>query len=133
MGSPSTRTGLSLDELSTHWLSPKNRSSACEREADRECRRISQVFERPIEWHTRPGEVVLEPFSGSGTQIIAAEKLARRCRAMELSPAFVDVAVKRWERATDQQAVLDGTEQSFAEVAAERLVEDQPAPAGAPS
>ena len=81
------------------------------------------IFERPIEWHTRPGEVVLEPFSGSGTQIIAAEKLARRCRAVELSPAFVDVAVKRWEQATDQQAVLDGDGRSFAEVSDERLAE----------
>jgi DNA modification methylase len=50
-----------------------------------------EIFLRPIEAHTKPGEICLEPFSGSGTQIAAAERLARRCFAMELSPAFVDV------------------------------------------
>lgn len=79
-----------------------------------------EIFLRPIEWHTKPGEVVLEPFSGSGTQIIAAERLARRCRAMELSPAFVDVAVTRWQGATGKQAVLDGAELTFEQVAADR-------------
>jgi DNA modification methylase len=79
-----------------------------------------EVFERPIGWHTRPGEVCLEPFSGSGTQIIAAEKLGRRCHAMELSPAFVDVGVMRWQRATGKEAKLEGTGQTFAEVAAQR-------------
>jgi len=80
-----------------------------------------EIFERPIRYHTRRGEVVLEPFSGSGTQIIAAERHGRRCFAMELSPAFVDAAVLRWERATGQQATLDGDGRSFAEIASERL------------
>ena len=65
-------------------------------------------------------EIVLEPFSGSGSQLIAAERLARRCRAMEISPAFVDVAVRRWEQATGKQAVLDGCEKTFTEIAEER-------------
>jgi DNA modification methylase len=72
------------------------------------------IFRRPIEWHTRKGEVVYEPFSGSGTQIVAAEELGRRCFAMELSPAFVDAAILRWERATGQEAVLDGRGETFA-------------------
>ncbi len=58
------------------------------------------IFEGPIQWHTRMGEVVLEPFSGSGTQLVAAEKHGRRCRAMEISPAFVDAAVLRWAKAS---------------------------------
>jgi DNA modification methylase len=74
-----------------------------------------EIFERPLQYHTKPGEIALEPFSGSGTQIIAAEKLRRRCFAMELSPAFVDVAVRRWEMATGREAVLDGSGQTFAE------------------
>jgi DNA modification methylase len=81
------------------------------------------IFERPISWHTRPGEVVLEPFSGSGTQIIATEKLARRCRAMELSPPFVDAAVLRWQKATGKKAILDGDGRSFDRIAAERVKE----------
>ena len=64
-----------------------------------------EIFARPIKWHTKPGEVVLEPFSGSGSQLIAAEQLGRRCRAIELSPAFVDVAVRRWQAATGKRAV----------------------------
>ncbi|MBN1125270.1 MAG: site-specific DNA-methyltransferase [Sedimentisphaerales bacterium] len=54
--------------------------------------------------HTQPGDICYEPFCGSGSQIIAAEKLGRRCFAMELEPVFVDVAVQRWEKWTGQQA-----------------------------
>ena len=90
------------------------------RHADHPTSKPLPIFERPIEYHTRPGEVVLEPFSGSGSQIIAAERLGRKCFAMELSPAFVDVAVRRWQIATGGTAVLDGTEQTFSDVEAER-------------
>lgn len=79
-----------------------------------------EIFARPIRSHTRPGEICLEPFSGGGTQIIAAERLARRCYAMELDPGFVDVAVRRWELTTGCSARLADTGQTFAEVAAER-------------
>ena len=79
-----------------------------------------RLFEIPMEQHTRPGEVVLEPFSGSGSQLIAAERLGRRCRAMEVCPAFVDVALRRWELATGEHAVLDGTGRTLAETAKER-------------
>jgi len=84
------------------------------------CEKPLRLFEIPMEQHTRRGEVCLEPFSGSGTQLIAAERLARRCFAMEISPAFVDVAVRRWERATGKNATLDGIGQSFEDVASER-------------
>lgn len=80
-----------------------------------------RLFEIPMEQHTHKGAIVLEPFSGSGTQILAAERLGRRCRAVEISPAFVDVAVRRWEQATGKEAHLEGGG-SFAEVAAERGV-----------
>ncbi len=65
-----------------------------------------EIFARPIKWHTSPGEVCFEPFSGSGTQIVAAEQLGRRCYAMELEPRFVDVAVERWEKLTGKKAEL---------------------------
>jgi DNA modification methylase len=64
-----------------------------------------RIFEIPMENHTKPGEICLEPFSGSGSQIIAAEKLSRRCFAMEFEPIYVDVAVKRWEEFTGQKAI----------------------------
>ncbi len=78
----------------------------------------TRLFELPMELHTNVGDVVLETFSGSGSQLIAAEKLNRRCRAMEISPAFVDVAIRRWQKATGKRAMLDG--KSFDEVKVER-------------
>jgi len=63
-----------------------------------------EIFERPISYHTRAGDAVYEPFSGSGSQIIAAERMGRRCFAMELEPTFVDVAVARWEKFTGRKA-----------------------------
>ena len=64
-----------------------------------------EIFLRPLEYHLEIGELCYEPFSGSGTCIIAAEKLQRRCYAMELSPQFVDVAVRRWEEFTGKKAI----------------------------
>lgn len=55
-----------------------------------------EVFEIPMRQHTRAGEVCYEPFGGSGTQIIAAERLGRRCFALEISPRYCDVIVRRW-------------------------------------
>jgi DNA modification methylase len=63
------------------------------------------IFERPITYHTHAGAIVYEPFSGSGSQIIAAERLGRRCFAMELAPEFVDVAVARWSKFTGKTGV----------------------------
>lgn len=67
-----------------------------------------EIFARSMRMHTRAGDVVFEPFSGSGSQLVAAEKLARRCRAIELSPVFVDVAIRRWQNLTGERARLDG-------------------------
>jgi DNA modification methylase len=63
-----------------------------------------ECFAVPMRVHTDPGDICFEPFCGSGSQIIAAEKLGRRCFAMELETHFCDVAVKRWEEYTGQKA-----------------------------
>ena len=63
-----------------------------------------RLFEIPIVKHLRSREVCYEPFSGSGPQIIAAEKTGRRCFAMEIEPRYVDVAVARWEKFTGKKA-----------------------------
>lgn len=75
-----------------------------------------ECMKRPIENNSSPGQAVYEPFSGSGTTIIAAEMTGRACHAIELNPAYVDVAVKRWQDFTGQQATLEATGQAFAEV-----------------
>ncbi len=67
-----------------------------------------ELLRRPIDWHTPPGKLIYEPFCGSGTAIIAAEMTGRRCQALELSPAFCDVAVRRWEAFTGKEARRDG-------------------------
>ncbi|MEN6537367.1 MAG: DNA methyltransferase [Bryobacteraceae bacterium] len=66
-----------------------------------------ELFAIPIRTHTLPGDIVLELFSGSGSNLVAAEQLGRRCYAMELQPVFVDVAIRRWEAISGQQAELD--------------------------
>ena len=57
---------------------------------------------------------------GSGTTLIAAETTGRICLGIELNPAYVDVAVERWQRFTGQVAVLEATGRCFDEVKAER-------------
>ncbi len=82
-----------------------------------------ECMRRPIENNSSPGQAVYEPFSGSGTTLIAAEMTGRACYAMELSPAYVDVAVLRWEAFTGQEALLSVRGQTFATIKAERLGE----------
>lgn len=69
-----------------------------------------------IEQHTNVGDLLYEPFSGSGTCLIACEKTRRKCYGMELSPNYVDVIVKRWQEYTGKDAVLESTGQTFNEV-----------------
>ena len=52
---------------------------------------------------------VLDPFVGSGTTLMAAEGLGRRCFAMDIDPGYVDVVIQRWEEATGGRAVLEDT------------------------
>jgi DNA modification methylase len=72
---------------------------------------------RPIENNSSPGQAVYEPFMGSGTTLIAAEMSGRVCHGIELNPAYVDVAVQRWQNFTGKTAVLEGSGQSFDQVA----------------
>lgn len=69
---------------------------------------------------SKRGALVLDPFVGSGTTIIAAERANRRAAAMELDPRYVDVAVRRWEARTGLVATHAESGQSFAQVAIER-------------
>ncbi|HBG99415.1 MAG: site-specific DNA-methyltransferase [Rhodobacteraceae bacterium] len=85
------------------------------------------AFGIPMRQHVARGGLCYEPFSGSGSQIMAGEANARRVFAMEISPAYVDVAVERWQAETGREAILDGDGRSFAEVRTERLEETPPA------
>ena len=62
---------------------------------------------RPIQNSSEPTDIILDFFLGSGTTLIAAEQLGRKCYGMEISPAYCDVIVQRWENLTGKKAVLD--------------------------
>ena len=66
------------------------------------------MIERCIRSSSEENAIVIEPFLGSGTTLIAAEKTNRKCYGMEISPKYCDVIIQRWENATGQKAVLDG-------------------------
>ncbi len=81
------------------------------------------AFGIPMRQHVARGGLCYEPFCGSGSQIMAGEANGRRVFAMEISPAYVDVAVERWQAGTGRDVILDGDGRTFAEVKAERLGE----------
>lgn len=76
-----------------------------------------ECMRRPIENNSSPGQAIYEPFSGSGTTLIAAEMTGRTCHAIEVNPAYVDVAIKRWQNFTGNQATLEADGRTFNDVA----------------
>ena len=68
---------------------------------------------------TRRGDIVLDTFCGSGTTILAAERVGRRGYGLEIDPAYVDAAIRRWQAFTGRDAVLASTGATFDEVAGE--------------
>lgn len=79
-----------------------------------------ECMRRPMLNNSEPDDIIYEPFCGSGTTIIAAESCRRRCYAVELNPEYVDMAVRRWQEFTGQEAVLDGDGHTFSDVAESR-------------
>jgi len=70
-----------------------------------------ELVERALRNSSRPGDVVLDPFGGSGTTLIAAEKSGRVARVMELDPKYADVIVRRWEDFTGKKAIREAADQ----------------------
>ncbi len=101
-----TSSWLGNHSDSTLWelASPKMiMGGSAEQKYDHPAQKPVECMERPVRNHS--GEVY-EPFSGSGTTIIACERQQRRCFAMEIDPKYADVAVRRWEAFTGKTAVL---------------------------
>jgi DNA modification methylase len=80
-----------------------------------------ELMKRPILNHTERAEAVYDPFLGAGTTLIAAELTGRVCLGIEIEPSYVDVTVQRWQQLSQSNAMLEGTQRSFAEIALERL------------
>jgi DNA modification methylase len=80
-----------------------------------------ELIERAIANSSRPGDIVLDPFAGSGSVLIACQRTRRHARVIELEPTYIDVIIRRWQEFTGKTAVLEGTGETFAEVADARL------------
>jgi DNA modification methylase len=80
-----------------------------------------ECMRRPILNNSSLGQAIYEPFMGSGTTLIAAETTGRVCFGIEVNPAYVDVAVQRWQQFTGANAMLADTGETYAELKAKRL------------
>ncbi len=111
-------------ENSTIWDSPSPKfimGASGEDKYDHPTQKPIELMRRPILNHTRRGELVYEPFLGSGTTLAAAELTNRVCCGVELDPKYVDVVIERWQTLRGKKATLDGDGRSFEEVATERV------------
>lgn len=114
---------------STIWDAPSPkfiRGSSKERKFDHPTQKPQALMELPIRNHTRRGELVYDPFLGSGTTLMAAEAEGRICCGLELDPKFVDVIIGRWQQVTGKVATLDGSGATFEQVQSERSNEPKP-------
>ena len=82
-----------------------------------------ELMRRPLLNHGKPGDVIYEPFCGSGTTLVACEGTCRVCIAMEIDPRYCDVIVTRWQNLTGKQATLDGHGATFEHVKDGRRLE----------
>lgn len=114
--------------MASKWCGDRNKSTVWEIALRDDSGNTNHGTQKPIECMGRPisnhgtrEDDVYEPFAGSGTTLIACERLHRRCCALEIDPGYVDVIVERWQRATGNEAILDGDGRTFAEIQSERL------------
>jgi len=82
-----------------------------------------ELMERAVRNSSKTRDIVLDPFGGSGTTLIACEKSGRRARLIELDPKYCDVIVSRWESFTGQEARLSGGALTFSVVTKQRCIE----------
>ena len=110
-------------ENSTVWSSPSPKfimGSSDEEKFDHPTQKPVELMRKPILNHTKRGDLVYEPFLGSGTTLAAAELTQRTCYGIELDPKYVDVVVQRWQTLSGKKATLEGDGRTFDEIAAER-------------
>jgi DNA modification methylase len=75
-----------------------------------------ELVERALFNSSRVGDLIADPFGGSGSTLIACERRGRRAMLMEIDPRYVDVILRRWEEFTGKQAILEGDGRSYAEI-----------------
>ncbi len=79
-----------------------------------------ELLVRILKLYSQPGDALFEPYAGSGTTVIASEIMGRVCLAAEINPVYVDLAVRRWQKFTEKQAILAGTKKTFDQISKER-------------
>jgi DNA modification methylase len=92
---------LGSRDQATIWHAPSPKmimAGSAEPRLDHPTQKPLVLFETPIRNHLKAGESLYEPFCGSGTALIAAERTGTRCYAMEIDPIYLEVALRRWER-----------------------------------
>jgi DNA modification methylase len=113
-------------ENSTIWNSPSPKfimGGSDEEKYDHPTQKPVDLMRRPILNHLRRGELVYDPFLGSGTTLAAAELTERVCYGLELDPKYTDVVVQRWQTLAGSEATLEGDGRTFDAIAAERRSE----------
>ena len=109
------------EKAKAHWCGDRKQSTVWECSLDKTAegghstQKPVELMLRAIRNHDAP--TVIDPFLGSGTTLIAAERLGRKCYAMEIEPAYVDIAVRRWCRATGHIAVRESDGYAWEETA----------------
>lgn len=98
------------EDVREHCPDPRRARSSCH------CRVRSPVLRRCSPRQHRPGDIVLDAFLGSGTTLIAAERVCRRCYAVEIDPLYVDTAIRRWQAYTGDTATHAVTDRTFDEI-----------------
>jgi len=127
---PNRPPKVAEETLPSTWALP---SFAKDERPDHPTPKPLDAFGIPMRQHVARGGLCYEPFSGSGSQIMAGEANGRRVFAMEISPAYIDVAIERWQAETGRDAILDGDGRTFAQVRTERLGDNAEATADAPA
>ena len=107
---PKNMTKAELVEFAQSVLTEKRASTVLEfdkpsRSEEHPTMKPVKLFAYLVRNSSRPGDLVLDPFAGSGTTVIACEQLKRRAAVMELDPHYASVIVERWERLTGKTAV----------------------------
>jgi DNA modification methylase len=111
-------------ENSTIWNSPSPKfimGGSNEEKFDHPTQKPAELIRKPILNHTKSGEIVYDPFLGSGTTLAAAETTGRVCYGLELDPKYVDVVIERWQSLSGSQATLEGDGRTFTAIAKSRM------------
>jgi DNA modification methylase len=112
-------------ENSTIWASPSPKfimGGSDETKYDHPTQKPVDLMRRPVLNHLKRGELVYDPFLGSGTTLAAAELTERNCLGIELDPKYVDVIVQRWQTLSGREATLEGDGSKFENVKRGRLM-----------